>query len=239
MPRRTTHRTSLPRRPDPRRPGGNAIDAQHAARRERPGQLEAIAERRVLALELRKAGSSYRQIATALAIDTHTAWADVASELAAIRELTVEQAQEVRALEIGRLDAMVAGLWPQVRAGSPPAVTAAVRVCERRSRLLGLDAPVVTKSEHTGSLGIYSERLAAERELFSKLSVEQLEELAAESQRLVDRAAAMVQANVRPILVGISSSPAAGVGEVTAGEPADQSPTRTVSKQEEAPPDHH
>ena len=71
-------------------------------------------------------------------------------------------------------------------------MSAGVRVSERRSRLLGIDAPVVTKSELTGSLGVYAEKLAAERELFSKLSLEQLEELAAESQALVDKAMAMV-----------------------------------------------
>jgi hypothetical protein len=72
-------------------------------------------------------------------------------------------------------------------------------VSERRSRLLGLDAPVVTKSEHTGSLGVYPERLAAERELFVQLDVKQLEQLAAESQALVDKAMAMVQANRVPL----------------------------------------
>jgi hypothetical protein len=55
---------------------------------------------------------------------------------------------------------------------------------------------VVTKSELTGSLSVYAERLATERELFGKLDVQQLEELAAESQALVDRAMAMVKANV-------------------------------------------
>jgi hypothetical protein len=40
-----------------------------------------------------------------------------------------------------------------------------------------------------------NQKLDQERELFSKLSVEQLEELAAESQGLVDRAMAMVRAN--------------------------------------------
>ena len=50
-------------------------------------------------------------------------------------------------------------------------MSAGVRVSERRSRLLGLDAPVVTKSELTGSLGVYAEKLAAERELFSKLDI--------------------------------------------------------------------
>ena len=46
----------------------------------------------------------------------------------------------------------------------------------------------------TGSIE-FSERLEAERELFSKLDVQQLEVLAAESQRLVDQAMVMVKAN--------------------------------------------
>ena len=66
-------------------------------------------------------------------------------------------------------------------------------------------------------------RLAEERELFSRLSVEQLEQLAAESQSLVDKARAMVQANIRPMLVGVSPPPTPGVHGVVAGEPADQS----------------
>ena len=41
----------------------------------------------------------------------------------------------------------------------------------------------------------FSERLEAERELFAKLDVKQLEELAAESQALVNKAMAMVRAN--------------------------------------------
>lgn len=154
MPRRCIPLTSLPYRPDRRRPGGNAIDAQRPARRGRAGEVERIAERRVRALELRKSDSSYRRIAEALAVDTHTAWPDVASELELIREKTVEQAQELRALEVERLDAMVSGLWPQIRAGSRPAVLAAVRVSERRSKLLGLDEPTATRTEISGSLAL-------------------------------------------------------------------------------------
>ena len=183
MPRRRIPNTSLPRRPDRRRSGGNATDAQRPARRGRPGQVETIAERRVLALELRKAGGSYREIARQLGVDVHTAHADVGAELAALRETAVGEATELRALELERLDGMTSGLWPRIQEGSAAAVSAGVRVSERRSRLLGLDAPVVTKSELTGSLGVYAERLAAERELFGKLDVEQLEELAAEARR--------------------------------------------------------
>ena len=223
MPRRPTHRTSLPRRPDRRRPGGNGIGAQHGRRRGRPGQLEAIAERRVLALELRKAGESYRDIARKLGVDVHTAHADVGAELGALRATAVAEATELRALELERLDAMTSGLWSGIQDGSAAAVSAGVRVSERRSRLLGLDAPVVTKGEFTGSLGVYTERLAAEIEAFRKLDVAQLEELAAASQALVDKAMAMVRANASPMLVGVSPSPAGSVGDVIACEPAEQS----------------
>ena len=186
------------------------MDAQRQARR-RPGELEAIAERRVLALELRKAGASYREVARRLGVDVHTAHADVGAELAALRETAVAEATELRALELERLDSMTSGLWSGIQDGSAAAVSAGVRVSERRARLLGLDAPVVTRGELTASLGVYAERLAAERELFEKLDVVQLEELAAASQALVDRAAALVAANARNTQMPVSVSPAVGV----------------------------
>ena len=115
MPRRRIPSTPIPRRPDHRRPRGNATDAQRRPRRGRRGQVEAIAERRTIALELRKAGGSYREIARQLAVDVHTAHADVMAELAALREQTVEQAADLRDLELQRFDEMTAGLWPQVQ----------------------------------------------------------------------------------------------------------------------------
>jgi hypothetical protein len=168
-------------------------------------------------MKLRTSGLPYRQIAQALGVDTHTAWADVAAELASLREKTVERAEELRALELQRFDKMIAGLWPDIEAGSPPAVTAAIRVSERRARLLGLDAPVVTKSEVAASLGIYAERLDAERRLWDRLNVDQLEVLAAESQMLVDHAMEMVKANARALTSGgsIAGSTSADGNEST------------------------
>jgi hypothetical protein len=194
MPRRRVPSTSIPYRPDRRRPSSNATDAQRLPRRGRRGQLEAIAERRMRAFELRKAGASYREIAKQLDVDVHTIHGDLQAEMVAIHQQTAEQADELRALELARLDGMTSGLWPQVREGIAPAVSAAVRVSERRAKLLGLDAPTTSKTEVTGSLGVYAERLAAERELFAMLSVEQLEELARDSEALVNKAMAMVQA---------------------------------------------
>ena len=196
MPRRPIPRTSIPRRPDRRRARGNATDAQHRPHRVRRGQIEAIAERRTIALELRKAGGSYREIARQLGVDVHTAHADVAAELAALREKTVEQAAELRDLELQRFDEMTAGLWPLVKKGSPPAVSAAVRVSERRSRLLGLDEPTVTKSEITGSLSVAAEThiKAQVEELRDWLSFEELVALGAASDKLFADASALAQA---------------------------------------------
>ena len=45
------------------------------------------------------------------------------------------------------------------------------------------------------ALGVYAEKLAAERELFTRLDISELEELARESEALVAKAMAMVRAN--------------------------------------------
>jgi hypothetical protein len=82
-----------------------------------------------------------------------------------------------------------------------------------------LDPPVITKSELTGSVGVYAEKLDQERELFRQLPIKQLEILAAESQALVDRATAMVKANASPMLIGVSPSSAVVVIDVATGEP--------------------
>ena len=67
-----------------------------------------------------------------------------------------------------------------------------------------------------------SQKLEKERELFNRLSVEQLEELAAESQALVAKAMAMVRANA--LTPGAATAPRAlvDVGESN-GEPAETS----------------
>jgi hypothetical protein len=195
MPRRRIATISVPSRPDSRRGRGNAKAAQHRASRGRRGQLETVVERRVRAFELRKAGSSYREIARQLGVDVHTAHADVGAELAAIRETTVAEATALRSLELERLDGMTSGLWRQIQAGSAPAVSAGVRVSERRSRLLGLDAPTTNKTEFSGSLSIEAQtRLAAEREEFRQLELDELEDLARESNRLVADAIARSKA---------------------------------------------
>ena len=117
----------------------------------RPGQhtIERI-ERQERALNLRKAGTHYRDIAGVLDCSTSTAHELVQEALTAMIK---EPAKEVRDLEVARLDEMLKALWPAVVQGRWLAVDRALRIMERRAALLGLDAPqrriveVVTQDE--------------------------------------------------------------------------------------------
>ena len=64
----------------------------------------------------------------------------------------------------------------------------------------------------TGSLSVQPQpQLKAERELFSTLTLEQMAEIAADSQALIDRMAGMAQAN--SAMGSPSPSPASGAGQ--------------------------
>jgi len=97
------------------------------------------------ALELRKAGISYARIAETLGYkDGSGAWRAVK---AALKKTLQEPAEELRTLEIERLDAMLAAIWGSVKQGQYGAQDRALKIMERRAKLLGLDAP--TKQDIT------------------------------------------------------------------------------------------
>jgi DNA-binding CsgD family transcriptional regulator len=137
-----------PHRPDSRREGKTS----RARRPPHPGEQETITARRVQALDLRKTGATYRQIAAQLGTSAHTAFDDVQAELRELRTQTVQEAEDLRDLELQRCDVMTEGVWTNVKAGDPRSVAAAVRVSERRARLLGLDAAM--KTEHSGGIDV-------------------------------------------------------------------------------------
>jgi hypothetical protein len=69
----------------------------------------------------------------------------------ALRDMLWEDADKVRTLELARLDAMLAGMWPGAIAGDGHAVDACLKLMDRRARYLGLDAPVkITKTDADG-----------------------------------------------------------------------------------------
>ncbi|GEM_PF-5074488 len=109
-----------------------------------------IAERRAMALELRKQGGSYRVIAERLrheegispTYSTGQAYSDVQSELNRIATENGEKAQEVLTLDLQRLDTMLMSLWPKMLKGDYFAFDRILAVLDRRARYFNLTSPV-------------------------------------------------------------------------------------------------
>ena len=107
------------------------------------------AARQAKVRELVKAGYTFREIATALGYGG-PAGAHYAFK-AALKTMVRPAAEEARAVELARLDAMLKPLWPSAQRGNLKAIAAVLRLMERRAAYLGLDAP--TRTEHTGADG--------------------------------------------------------------------------------------
>ena len=92
------------------------------------------------ALQLRIAGASYEQITQSLGYRSKaTAWKAV--EEALLRTIQ-EPANEVRAIELARLDRWLLNIQPLLQAGNLEAIDRGLKIMARLATLLGLDAPV-------------------------------------------------------------------------------------------------
>ena len=107
------------------------------------------------ALDLRKHGATFEQIATKLA------YADRSHAFKAITNLLnsqeVEAVEDYRKLELMRLDSLELALSPQLQTGNGKsinfgAIDRVLKIMERRAKLLGLDAPTKQEHEHIGEV---------------------------------------------------------------------------------------
>lgn len=97
-------------------------------------------DKRIAALDMRRQGMTYRQIAQALGLaNPGNAHRMVSDELALIRERYRESSAEMFQLELERLDLLWQALMPAVEAGNTRAAMACVAISKRRCALLGLD----------------------------------------------------------------------------------------------------
>jgi len=107
-------------------------------------------------LELRRAGATFEDIAVRLRYTNRSA-AYKAYRRAIARTLQ-QPADEIRTLEQDRLDKLLTAVWSAAMRGNLGAVDRALRISERRSRLLGLDfadglaARQVALAEEQGAL---------------------------------------------------------------------------------------
>jgi hypothetical protein len=89
-------------------------------------------------LQLRLEGKSFRAIAEATGIPLATVYARVEDAIA----LEVNpKAEQLRAIECERLDLYLSRLRVRIDKGDTSAIQTALRISERRSKLLGLDMP--------------------------------------------------------------------------------------------------
>lgn len=109
-------------------------------------------ERERRAIELRRAGQTYDAIAVELGCTRGAAFKVVQRVLVRLAAEAREDGEAVRAIELDRLDALHAIVWEKAAAGDLAAVDRALRIAERRAKLLGLDAPV--RRELTGRDGV-------------------------------------------------------------------------------------
>jgi hypothetical protein len=98
-------------------------------------------ERELEAVRLRRAGVEYHDIGDKLGMSESGAYLAVKRVLDRMMAQANETQAENLTLDLQRINVMLVGLWPKVLAGDPQAIVAALRVLERRARMLGYDAP--------------------------------------------------------------------------------------------------
>lgn len=94
------------------------------------------------ALELRRAGHGYQSIADHLGCSLAAAHGYVKDAMAEAKAQIDADATELKSEELSRLDGMLIGLWDAAKMGDYAAIDRVLKIMERRSKLLGLDAPV-------------------------------------------------------------------------------------------------
>jgi hypothetical protein len=88
------------------------------------------------ALDLRKGGKSYGEIAELMGVKRVRAYRLVK---AALLKIIKEPAEDVLQLELERLDQLLEAVWFKALSSDPLAINSALRIMERRAKLLGLD----------------------------------------------------------------------------------------------------
>lgn len=104
-------------------------------------------ERAVTALKLRRAGFGYREIADQLGVSVGAAHKYVAKAMKQLNDLCAEEAEQIKQMELDRLDRLQAGIWSEATKGKLQAIDRCIKIMQHRADLLGIKAP--TKHANT------------------------------------------------------------------------------------------
>ncbi|NCC31207.1 MAG: hypothetical protein EOM24_04180 [Chloroflexia bacterium] len=72
--------------------------------------------------------------------------------LTEVRVATEAEAETYREFELARLDKLLLALQDGIERGDPGSINAALKVSERRCKMLGLDSPIEMKLDDGGEL---------------------------------------------------------------------------------------
>ncbi|WP_461152340.1 hypothetical protein [Saccharopolyspora tripterygii] len=111
-------------------------------------QNVANTQRRERALQLRLSGATFQQIADELGYTDKTA--AYKSIRHALDRIGREEAQELFDLDLARLDRLLMAVWPQAMKGDLFAVDRALKIMERRARMVGYDGVQLTITSSSG-----------------------------------------------------------------------------------------
>ena len=138
--------------------------AKRRAQSKTSGASITAREREAQAVELRKSGHTYAEIATALGVSRAAGHKMVTRALNRSIERAAESIPQVRKMELDRLDALLKGLWDMASLGDGPAVDRVLRLMSRRAALLGLDMPVQVDLPPALSTGVFTVKLIEDKE---------------------------------------------------------------------------
>jgi hypothetical protein len=152
----------------------------HTVRKARKTDQVQAVDRQRQALELRRAGLTFQQIARRLGY-AHPAGAYHAVQRG-LQTTLQEPADELRGLELERLDALHQAMWPRAIRGNVWAVDRVLSIMQRRARLLGLDAPRRLAVSGEITLQTFAEHAAAAAGLDAGSVLAEAERILAELQ---------------------------------------------------------
>lgn len=92
-------------------------------------------------LKLRKMGLDAQQISGELDVPVDRVRNIISSALKALSKEMKGQAEQIRSLELTRLDELQTAIWADCMDGKLTAIDRVLKIMERRSKLVGLDAP--------------------------------------------------------------------------------------------------
>lgn len=117
------------------------LTAMSLPRQFHPATPDVLTQRQEQVAELRLHGLTLRKIAAELGVSHVTILNDMKKVRAVWRQNMTASYEEFVAVEMARYDQLARALAPGIERGDLKAIDTAIRLADRRARLLGLDSP--------------------------------------------------------------------------------------------------